>query len=410
MTSWRRAILAFCIVAMALLAGGCWNRREVETLGFVIAVGVDRSPEGRVELTAQIAIPSLLGGGGGVLGGGGGGGGGGVPPRRAFWTITSAGDTVFDAVRNFLSQSTRRINWSHNEVIVFSEAYARNGVRDALDFFDRDGEPRRTAWVMVARDTPIQAILTADFPTERLGGVAIDELISVSRSGLGKAHHADLNHFLRSLSAPGMEPFATGLMLAATERGTPGEEKQGVLKQHLRALGNAVFRGDRMVGWIDERESRGMVFMHETLTSTILVVPCPGEEERKVSIEVLHTSSSITPEVKNGRIAMKIELSLEGNVGDVGCSKRPDQQWVRSVERRVAAEVRKEVELVLKRTQKELKVDMIGFGLALYRHEPRMWEQVKDRWDELFPDVPVTVDVQANVRRTGLTRRPIPVR
>ncbi|BAS26450.1 Ger(x)C family spore germination protein [Limnochorda pilosa] len=407
MSRWKGALRALAVVLVALLAGGCWSRREVETLAFVVAAGVDRTPDGRIQLTVQIPIPSALAGGGGAAGGATGGGG---TSRRAFWTVSSTGVTVCDAFRNLFSQSPRRPNWSHNEVIVFSEAYAREGIRDALDFFNRCEETRRTTWMTVARDTPIEALLAAEFPTDRLGGVAIDSLLKISQSGLGKADHANVNEFLRALAAPGMEPFATGLMLAAPEHAPPGEAQGETTRQHVRALGDAVFRGDRMVGWIGEREARGLLLMHGKTIRAQVVVPCPWEEDRLATVRLVNTTGKIEPEVHDGMVRMKIQVAGEGSVAGMGCTLPPDRAWYERLDAEVARAMREDVELALQRLQKELRVDTMGFGLALYRRYPKVWRELAGDWDRRLPEIPVTIEAGADVRRTGLTTEPIRAR
>jgi spore germination protein KC len=90
------------LTILLLLLGGCWNRREVESLAFVMAAGIDKAAEGgKVQVTVQIARPAAL-----VSGGQGSG-----AMERAFWLVSSTGYTPFDAVRNFSMQSSRRLFW-----------------------------------------------------------------------------------------------------------------------------------------------------------------------------------------------------------------------------------------------------------------------------------------------------------
>lgn len=142
---WTRTV---AILLGAALLGGCWNRRELDTLAIVAGLGLDRDVEtGKIQLTAQIIKPGEVKT---VKVGGAGGGGGGGGKASAVWVIKSTGDTVFDAVRNMVTQSSRKLYFAHNQIIVIGKKTAEQGVWPLLDFFVRDHEIRWTIWVLVA--------------------------------------------------------------------------------------------------------------------------------------------------------------------------------------------------------------------------------------------------------------------
>ncbi|MNC78447.1 hypothetical protein D3C75_1306600 [compost metagenome] len=53
-----------------------------------------------------------------------------------------------------------------------------------------------------------------------------------------------------------------------------------------------------------------------------------------------------------------------------------------------------------------MKADIFGFAKEFHRKYPRQWGVVKERWDEVFPQVKVTVDIEVNIRRPGLITVP----
>lgn len=137
--------ILICIF-MILSTTGCWNRRELDTLGIVMGIGIDKTKEpGKVQLTAQIVKPGEIkapkkeGGGSGS--------------DKAYWNIKSTGDTVFSAVRGFTHESSRKLFFPHNQVMIFSRDIAEEGVQKYVDFFVRDPEIRFTVWVLVSKGT-----------------------------------------------------------------------------------------------------------------------------------------------------------------------------------------------------------------------------------------------------------------
>ena len=49
------------VTLLMTVASGCWSRKEIEDLAFVVAVGVDMSPSGNIQITAQFAKPGAMG-------------------------------------------------------------------------------------------------------------------------------------------------------------------------------------------------------------------------------------------------------------------------------------------------------------------------------------------------------------
>src|SRR5690625_7360160 len=86
----RLLLLLFATVFLT----GCWGRNEVEDLGFVLGIGIDKAGDensDHLRLTVAVAIPQALAGGGGEVGAGGQGDGPGVLVRFGWGCQVGAG-------------------------------------------------------------------------------------------------------------------------------------------------------------------------------------------------------------------------------------------------------------------------------------------------------------------------------
>jgi spore germination protein KC len=64
----------------------------------------------------------------------------------------------------------------------------------------------------------------------------------------------------------------------------------------------------------------------------------------------------------------------------------------------------------VKRAQ-EFNSDVLGFGEAVYRKYPGMWEQsLSHNWTELFPRLNVNVTAYVNIKGTGAITNSVNVR
>jgi spore germination protein KC len=96
---------------------------------------------------------------------------------------------------------------------------------------------------------------------------------------------------------------------------------------------------------------------------------------------------------------MEIEGTINGISTDIDLLK---EENIRMIE----AEEEKEIENILAgaifTAQKQYNSDIFGFGDVVHRTNHRVWESLRDNWDEIFPNMPVNIKVKVRVTGTSL--------
>ncbi|MEL7568447.1 MAG: Ger(x)C family spore germination protein [Dehalobacterium sp.] len=391
-------ILTFFFFLLTITSTGCWNWRELNTLGIVTASGFDRTPDGKISITIQIVKPGEINsskeGKGGSTG-------------NPVLVLTSTGDTVFDAVRNATMKVDRKLFWPHTKVFVIGEKLAREGLAPILDWIDRDAEPRRLTKLLITRGQA-KDIMEVESELEKLPAFFLENLVRVSNS-TSTAVDVRIHDFLKMMTSEGRDPFASNIELkGGAEIGQTGNEEDSGGKKQAMLTGAAVFRKDRLVGWLDGYETRGLLWVLGKVESGIIIVPSPLTEEEKVSLEIIRVSSKIKAKIaENGLPTITVEIQEEGNLGEqmslVDLTK--PENWA-SLEKSQAAAIEKEVKIALRTAQSKLGVDIFGFGETVHRAYPKVWQELKDRWRQVYPTVEVEVKVSAKLRRTGVGTKP----
>ena len=366
----RRAVFLLVILWTALLTG-CWNRREIETLGFVLAFGVDQREDGRVEVTTELAKPGAM-----ARREGGGGGGGKEKPYK---TYSASGKTLFDAIRNVTRESPRKLWFGHNQLVVIGEEMARRGVLPVLELVERDGELRREIWVLVARGKA-KDVIEAEIDLEKTPAKSLIRLIKV-RGATSTAQAVRANEFLKVLSAKHTSPTTSVVTLS---------RKEG-----------------KLIGFLDATETRGMLWATGKVKSGIITVPCPGDEKEKVALEIIRARGEIEPRVEDGKVSFVMKIKEQGNLGEqTSPLDLTTPARIGELERRKAAAIEGEITAALRKAR-ELKADIFGFGEALHREYPAVWRELKEKWEsEEFPGISVALDIETKLRRTGKVGRP----
>ncbi|MBZ4653418.1 MAG: germination protein Ger(X)C family [Peptococcaceae bacterium] len=388
----KRGSLFLRILAISLiilLTAGCWNRRELDTLAIVSGTGIDKPEEpGKVQITVQIIKPGEMKAP--QAGGGGEGGSGGQKP---YWTVTATGDTVFDTIREMAHKSNRKLFFPHNEIIILGEDAAEEGVQKYLDFFARDHEPRWLAWVLVGKNTASE-VLETKAELEKVPAISISKLIE-ARGATSEASAVTLHEFLTRLMSKTTAPVASLIEVSGQ-----GKEKTALL------TGTAVFKKDKLAGYLNKTETRGLLWVLNEIKSGIIDVECPGGKG-KVSLEIIRARSKIIPEIKDNTLHLAVEIDEEGNLGSQMCSDdlTSESAW-KTLEKNQAAVIHNEVMAALKKAR-ELNTDIFGFGEAVHKKYPKLWKDIEDKWDEFFPNLEVAVIVDAKLRRSGLITKTV---
>lgn len=397
-------------------------------------VGVDKAPDGRYLVELKVVKPGLVAG---ASAGGGQGGGGGGQSGQPFWVATSEGKSILEALHLMRSFTPRLPFLAHNQLILIGEEVAREGVGPVLDFFLRNRETRRTTPFFVARGLAYQTLVYAS-PLEPSPGMNLAGIIQWEQGNI-QAWLEELGDFAAALHNPWSEPV-TGVVHFETHRtprgrgaeggqgggggeggdggqdggqgggaggGPGGGGQKGEEEKHLHVSGAAVFRGDRLLGFLNREETAGLVWLRNRAHRGVLSVPAPGGRGR-VEIELLTGQTRLRPRLTEGGFALTVEVKAEGNLEENTSEViLTSPQEIQFLERRAAETIRRQIEAALRKIQGEYKVDILGFGDVIYRRYPHQWLRVAKRWPELFPRVPVQTRVEFTLRRIGMVNRPV---
>ncbi len=385
----------FWITVIVLLQAvsliGCWNRQELSSLGLVMALAIDQAPEkNKVSITVQLANPrevkqpSKTGGGG----------------TKPVWVATNTGYSFSDALRNFVSISGRKLFYAHNQVIVIGEEAARKGVRPFMDFLSRNYQIRRTSWVVVAKGVKGARILQFQSEMEKVPAMEISSLIK-AKVDASTAAGIDIHDFIEKLTGDGIEPIAGGIEL--TNRTQPEGGEAGKDKNEVSLTGTAVFKEDKLVGWLNKPETRGLLWILGQVNRGIIVVESPKDIKKPVALEITRASGAVAPEFRNGKLVIKIKIKEEGNLGENMSEVDVTRPGViKTLEDEQKKVIENEIRAALKKAQKEFKTDIFGFGASVSRNYPNEWNKIKSRWSGMYPDLAVELDVATKIRQQGM--------
>lgn len=378
----------FNLLILSFLLTGCWDKRELNEIAITLAIGIDKV-ENEYQVTAQVVVPSEISAK--------------ESTRSTTVTLfTAHGETVYEAFRKMTKDSPRKIYPGHLRILVIGEELAQEGIGESLDLLSRDLELRSDFYVVIAKDITATEILNVTTDIENIPANKMFSSLEMSEKAWSGTDGITLAELIANLISDGKEAVLTGIQLIGNSEIGSSTQNVETISPAARIRYNdlAVFKGDKLIGWLTENESRGYSAISNSVKTTVTPISCPNEG--KVTIEIIQFNSDVKGSIDTGKPKIDINIKAKGNVGEVECK-------INLTEPRTIAELEiiyeKEVIEIINETidtmQKKYKVDIFGFGDAIHRSNPKEWNKMKENWDEEFSNLTVNVKVDMKLHLTG---------
>jgi spore germination protein KC len=372
-------------VLMLIILSGCWSAREVNDLEIVVGVGVDKGevPDG-VLLTAQIVKPAEMSN----------------PSKEgeskegtAFWNARSGGGSIFDAVRSITKVTGNRLFVSHSQILIYGRDLASEGIQRYVDFFLRAHEMRPSAMILISEGTAAD-VLDVKPEREKLPAMNIVKLVE---SNIYTAHYKKVN----------LQEFSMNVMSRTTAPIAPLvriSEEGG--RKSVYISGMAVFKNYRLAGTLNDIETRGLLWVLGEVKSGLIDIPFSDEGGSAV-LEIMKAKSRVTPEIKDGRLYMHLEIDEEASM--VEQSVMEDLLTVPAFEMMQKKQndvIRREISEAFEKSKK-LGADIFGFGELVHEKYPARWKDMESEWDKVYQTINLTFDIKSRILKTELITKPV---
>ena len=177
---------------------------------------------------------------------------------------SAEGETIADAMARLQEELTREVFWGQNEVLIIGEKLAKEGISDQIDFWMRHSEPRIRADVFVSKGkakTVLEAMPELERDTAK-------QLRKIVKTHIGvKVTVKDLSQMLSSESNAAVLPWVENLPPSQMDK-----------KKAIPIInGAAIFKEGKMVGRLDDKETRGILWPRNEIKSGVITISFEDE-------------------------------------------------------------------------------------------------------------------------------------
>lgn len=380
----KTAVILQAVLMMFLLTA-CWNYREVESLTIVSGMAIDYGQNGyKYHMTFECV--NLSGGGGG------GGGGGQAQQNSKPLLIESDGDTLFDSVRNALFTSNKKLYFSDCKIVILSNQIAKDGIRQVLDWYLRDAEPRVTLNFLVSEEGTAAETLRYPAPDSVTASFQINNMLNQSKTVTASYIARPLYEIYNTLNdEEGISLTLPGITVVENMDGKTLSLDRG-----------AVFQKDKLVGWLPKLELKYLLFGRDKIKGGLLITGADPMNPN-ITLEILKSKTSVKPVIRDGAVTMDISVKTEAALAEVQDGTRPSKSPpFETVEQYADQTLETGIENLVADAQQNYKSDILGFGSYIQENAPSEWEKLKSGWQSRFPSVKIQVHADVQIKNSAV--------
>jgi len=369
-------------MAMLLLLSltGCWSYHGLNDMTIVTGVGLDLDPSTKEYLLTAEVVDST------------------ASTKEAGTKtkiVESRGKTVMDAVRNAKKRLISKLYWGNNEVLVLGSELAKNGnLGNVIDWLLTDAECRETVGIVVSQEKTAKDILSIDGLDNSVVAFEIKKILEADQNDVGTVEKVPLFRVFSILESPGRS-----IVLPAFHN-TKNDDKKAV-----EANGEAVFKDNKMIGYLSPEESKYYLFAVDGIHGGILTLSSTEEEVPDVSLEISKSTTKSSYSYSEGNLKVTIQINTDVYMDELKAhSDLLDESKIKEIEKKAQAIVEERTKGVIQKVQTEYHSDIFGFGNMIYKKDPKLWKGMEPQWDILFPSIQAEVQSKVNIVNTSFLK------
>ncbi len=383
--------LKLLILTMGIfLITGCYNYRELTQIALTSAIGIDKSENGEYVVSIQVLNTQKQGGDSSSSG-----------DMTKFILYTSRGKTLQHALRTTIFNSPRRLYLNHMSLLLISERVAKEGIEDLLDYFARNAEFRKQFLVVVSRDSDPSDVMQVVTPLEALNAQNIVDSIIADAKYYGMTSKITYEDMLKNYLNPRTNIILPSVKyLGNAKKG----EKEGNVKQSepdasIEIQPMAIFKDEKLVGYLTDEESRGLSYIQNNINNSILTCNC--NHDGVFTLEMVLNKTKLKADLKHQKI--QIHINAKSNIKEINCDlDLLDPNTITEIEKMANHHLEKMIQDLIENILNNYETDIFGFEELLYKTDPNTYHKLQKQYgEELLENFDFEVTANITVQAKG---------
>jgi spore germination protein KC len=214
----------------------------------------------------------------------------------------------------------------------------------------------------------------------------------------GATYDNDLIGIYKALKSPGISLVLPVIHLT---------ENQDIQVAELNGL--AIFKEDKLIGFIGPEETKFFLMIMDELEGGILPIQEASDPLKTLDLEIIRCQTKHSFEYTNNQIQVTVEPQFNVALASVNSPlERLNEEDIQRIENLGEQFIIEQTSSLIKKVQSQYGSDIFGFGNLIYRKDPQLWEKLSNQWDQLFVDLDVKIEPKVSIVNTGFIRNNSP--
>ena len=382
---------------------GCYDYREINTLAIVSATEINKNGD-EYQVSVQAINPQ-------------------APDKTTnsqapFIIYTGTGKTIQEAYRSITLSASRFMYSNHLDLLIINEKIAKENISDLIDYYIRNPGIRTEFYVLISKDDNILSVTT---PIDEISSASIKESIENNYKYYGVSSRTTFSEFVNMNLNPNLEIVLPTIELVKdtpTEDKNIDEEKNNnedvnankdksnksnreendsdstsnkntektEIKNKYLLGGYAIFKNNKLVGYLNNKESINYNIITNNIKNTIITYEC--SKNKYLAIEITDSSSSI--KTKNNKVS--IDINLKGNINESHCDiDITKNKNIKKISHDIEQKLNKEITDDILNVRNNYNTDIYKFKDIIYKHDYSYYQKIKNNYDEAYQNLDISV-------------------
>ena len=369
------------IIPLLFLLTGCYDYKELNSISILSATEINKIDDEFI-VSAQAVNPQ-------------------APDKTSnaqapFIIYTGRGKTIQEAYRSIANESSKFLYLNHIQILIINEKIAKESLDEIVDYFMRSSAIRTEFYILIGRDDNILDIIT---PINDISSASIKESIENNLKYLGTTSNITFNELVSIMLDKNSEIVLPSIKLINDSKEGENIENTEETKVNTKyELSNlAIFKDDKLIGYLDEEQSKTYNILQNKINNTILTYEC--DKDKYMSVEIIDSKSSM--DVSNKKA--NIEVKLSGNLNEYNCSKSLDnKKTIEKIEKEFEQKLTENITKNINEVRTEYNSDIFGFLNNIYKKDYKTYKTIKNNWyNSNYQHLELSVNVDLTVIAKG---------
>ena len=409
---------------------GCYDYREINTLAIVSATEINKIGD-EYQVSVQAINPQ-------------------APDKTTnsqapFIIYTGTGKTIQEAYRSITLSASRFMYSNHLDLLIINEKIAKENISDLIDYYIRNPGIRNEFYVLISKDDNILSITT---PIDEISSASIKESIENNYKYYGVSSRTTFSEFVNMNLNPNQEIVLPTIELI---KDTPTEDKnineskynnddvnankdkdnndnndknksnnsedknnksnqeenesdgtsnknteKTEVKDKYLLGGYAIFKNNKLVGYLNNKESINYNILTNNIKNTIITYEC--SKNKYLAVEITDSKSSI--KTKNNKVS--ININLKGNINESHCNiDITKNKNIKKISHEIEEKLNKEITNDILNVRNNYHTDIYKFKDIIYKHDYSYYQKIKKNYDEAYQNLDISVKTNIQLVEKG---------